>query len=101
MLRILLILLLLPLSSYSLPKCEGEDSRKWNRCVGTYTMYGKGTFTFPNGSKYVGEYKNGKRDGKGTMTLPDGFKYVGEFKDGKMHGKGTYTLPGGSKYVGE
>ena len=33
--------------------------------------------------KYVGEYKDGKRNGQGTMTLSDGTKYVGEYKDGK------------------
>jgi len=33
--------------------------------------------------KYVGEYKNGKRNGQGTQTWLDGRKYVGEYKDGK------------------
>ena len=30
-----------------------------------------------------------------TCTYPDGSKYVGEYKDGKMHGKGIYTNPDG------
>ena len=33
--------------------------------------------------KYVGEYKDGKRNGQGTQTRLDGRKYVGEYKDGK------------------
>jgi len=33
--------------------------------------------------KYVGEYKDGKRNGQGTQTWLDGRKYVGEYKDGK------------------
>ena len=41
-------------------------------------MNEKRPFTFPDGSKYVGEYKNGKCNGQGTFTTPDGFKYVGE-----------------------
>ena len=51
--------------------------------------------------KYVGEYKDGKRNGQGTLTTPGGAKYVGEWKDGKQNGQGTYTYPDGSTYVGE
>jgi hypothetical protein len=58
-------------------------------------------YTYPDGRKYVGEYKDGKRNGQGTYTYPDGRKYVGEYKDGKRNGQGTYTFPSGDKYVGE
>ena len=37
---------------------------------------------FANGSKYVGEYKDGMRNGQGTMTYANGDEYVGEWKDG-------------------
>ena len=36
-----------------------------------------------------------------TFTWSDGDKYVGEYKDGKEHGQGTYTFHDGRKYVGE
>lgn len=62
---------------------------------------GKVTYTFPNGEKYVGEFKDGLPNGQGTFTFPDGRKYVGEYKDGKRNGQGTYTYPDGRKYVGE
>ena len=29
--------------------------------------------------------------GQGTYTWPDGEKYVGEFKDGEYDGQGTFT----------
>ena len=32
---------------------------------------------------YTGEVSNGVADGQGTWTHPNGEKYVGEFKDGK------------------
>ena len=38
---------------------------------------------------------------QGTFTNPDGSKYIGEFKDGEYHGQGTYTWSNGRKYVGE
>ena len=60
---------------------------------------GKGTQTWPDGRKFVAVYKDGEIKGKGTITYPDGRKFVGEFKDGKINGKGTYTWPNGDKEV--
>ena len=51
--------------------------------------------------KYVGEYKDGKRNGQGTVTWSDGKNYVGEFKDGKFNGQGTFTWADGEQYVGD
>nr|XP_028570298.1 MORN repeat-containing protein 5 isoform X3 [Podarcis muralis] len=39
-------------------------------------------------------------EGKGSYTLPTETKYVGEMKDGMFHGKGVLHFPGGSKYEG-
>ena len=47
--------------------------------------------TYKDGSKYVGEFKNGRLSGQGTFAWLDGVKYVGGFKAGKRHGQGTYT----------
>lgn len=60
----------------------------------------RGTYTWPNGQKYVGEFKDSKRNGQGTLTF-NGASYVGEFKDDKGHGQGTETSPNGETYVGE
>jgi len=66
---------------------------------------GKGTYVFPNGLKYVGEFKDGRYHGQGTFTNTKGDKYVGDFRDGFFNGKGTYTWGEGNnkgdKYVGE
>ena len=58
-------------------------------------------FLYPNGEKYVGEFKEGVRHGQGTFTWSDGRKYVGEYKDGIPNGQGTYTSSNGDKYEGE
>jgi len=64
-------------------------------------MDGNGTYTWTNGSKYEGEWKEGKQDGQGTLTSPSGYKYEGEWKDGRPNGRGTEIFPDGSKGIGE
>ncbi len=39
-------------------------------------------------------------NGQGTYTWADGDKYEGQFKDDNMNGQGTYTWANGDKYVG-
>jgi len=87
-LTLILSLLFLPCSSYS-------------DCVDGDCVNGQGTFTFPDGSKYVGNYKDGKFDGQGTYTHYYGSEYVGQLKEGRKLGQGTYTNYDGKKYVGE
>ena len=94
----------------SLPKCPESQSARYHMCFGTFTSAdgdkyvgefkddkknGHGTSTWADGDKYVGEYKDDKKNGHGTSTWADGDKYVGEFKDGKMNGQGTYTYADG------
>jgi len=40
--------------------------------------------TYPDGSKYTGQWKNGKRHGRGTFVDVAGIKHVGRWKDGAM-----------------
>jgi len=49
----------------------------------------------------VGEFKEGEKHGQGTYTWSDGRKYVGEYKDGEPW-NGTYDDKDGKiifKYV--
>jgi len=62
---------------------------------------GQGTYTYADGSEYVGEFRDGKYHGQGTYTFSNGDKYVGELRNDKHHGQGTYTYSNGSKYVGK
>ena len=114
--RIVAILLLsLASTAYALPNCPSDQNQRYDNCFGTYSfgngekyvgewkdnkMYGQGTYTFASGEKYVGEYKDDKRNGQGTYTYASGDKYVGEYKDSKRTGQGTYTWADGDKYVG-
>jgi serine/threonine protein kinase len=85
--------------------CWGTDA--WpdgEKYVGEYKVgnaHGLGIRTWPDGEKYVGTYKDGKAHGNGTFVFADGEKYAGEFSNGKIQGGGTTTFTNGDKYVGE
>ena len=55
---------------------------------------GQGTYIYPNGEKYVGNWKNGREHGQGTFTSFEGDKYVGEFKNEKFWNGTTYEIDG-------
>jgi len=57
-------------------------------------FHGLGTYIYADGDKYIGEFQNGSFHGKGIFTYLDfetgeEYKYVGEFKDDKRNGVGT------------
>ncbi len=60
---------------------------------------GLGIMTFPDGRKYLGQWKFGKKHGNGTLTEPNGIKFVGEWKDSKMWNVIKYNSEG--KFMGE
>ena len=99
----------------SLPACPSDTSTHWHNCFGTYTFAdgdkyvgkfrnnkfnGQGTYTFANGNKYVGEHRDNKRHGQFTVTYASGDKFVGEYRDDKANGQGTYTFANGVKEIG-
>ena len=45
---------------------------------------GKGTLTDSDGTKFIGEWKNGKKDGSGTYIFTNGKTKQGIFKDGNL-----------------
>lgn len=78
-----------------LPACP--SSQPFHNCFGTYTFGPNSKFA---GNKYVGEFRNNKRNGKGTATWSPnspsaGHKYVGEWKNDKFHGMGIYYFADG------
>ena len=61
---------------------------------------GKGTFSYPDGSKYTGDFLAGKMHGQGTYTFSNDAQYIGGYREDKQHGQGTLIYSNGSKYVG-
>jgi len=53
-------------------------------CIKGDCNNGYGTYTYANGSKYVGEFKNAKRNGLGTYTFANGTVDKGIWKNNKL-----------------
>ena len=61
---------------------EKDTNPKYQGEVENGVPNGLGFLIYPNGNKYVGSWKNGKKN-EGTYTWSKGDEYVGEYKDGK------------------
>ena len=75
--------------SFALPPCP--TSGYFHNCFGSYT--------YSNGDKYVGEFRDSKRNGQGTYYhLADdefkGHKNVGEWRDGRPYEGIAYSAAG-------
>ncbi len=68
------------------------SDKNLKNCNTTYCESGQGFFTYSDGSKYVGYFKNGKPEGRGTCYYANGDKYVGEWKNHAPHGEGILTM---------
>ncbi len=70
-------------------------------CLNGDCENGEGLFAYPDGSKYEGQFQEGKPDGWGTFTNPAGEKYVGTFRQGLRHGKGTLYFADSTYITGD
>lgn len=67
----------------------------------TGKMHGKGVFSYTNGNKYEGGFKEGVKHGHGVFTWANGDVYDGGFENDVRSGSGVFTSHSGSKYDGE
>jgi hypothetical protein len=67
---------------------------------GTKVRHGKGTYTSAQES-FVGLWENDKQEGEGVYRFNSGAVYKGGFSQGEFNGKGKYTFADGASYDGE
>ena len=53
---------------------------------------------WPDGAKYIGEWKLGKAEGKGTFLHKEGDKFEGYWANDKANGFGRYDHNNGAVY---
>ena len=56
---------------------------------------GKGVYSYANGSRYEGAFKDDKKHGHGLDSFADGRRYEGAYKDDEINGHGTMTYADG------
>jgi hypothetical protein len=74
----------------TLPPCPAEGYK--HNCWGEVTS--------ASGTKYSGEWRNGRPDGEGTLTTKSGSRYVGKFSDGGTTIEGVLYWATGGRHVG-
>jgi hypothetical protein len=70
-------------------------------CLAGDCENGSGTYAYPGGSKYEGQFKEGKPEGTGTFTYTNGDRYEGSFKTGLKEGKGIFYYADNTQTSGE
>jgi hypothetical protein len=75
-------------------------NKKFEGCQSGNCQNGIGTYIYANGSKYVGDFQNGKANGIGKISYFDGDVYEGEIENGALHGKGMMISANGNKVRG-
>jgi len=71
------------------------------QCISGDCKNGRGTYKYPSGAKYTGDFKNGEIHGVGICYYTDGSKYSGEWNSRYPNGKGTKTYSNGTKRTGQ
>ena len=69
------------------------------QCISGNCNNGKGTFMSQDGTKYEGEWENGKKT-QGTTYYTNGDKYVGSYLNNARHGEGAYYYKSGNRFEG-
>lgn len=71
------------------------------KCIKGDCKSGYGTYVYPSGAKYIGEFSNGKLHGKGIFYYSDGNKYIGNWEQQLREGKGKMLFVSGNEYFGQ
>ncbi len=82
-------------------KQDGDGTTVQSGCINGDCENGQGTYAYPDGSKYDGQFNKGKIHGWGTFIYTNGDKYVGSFKENIADGKGTIFHADGTQTTGE
>ncbi|MEM1324041.1 MAG: caspase family protein [Bacteroidota bacterium] len=87
-------------TSLLLACCLFFSAQMMAQCIKGDCQNGQGTFVYPSGAKYIGDFENGEINGVGICYYTDGSKYSGQWKDRYPDGKGTKTYANGHKRSG-
>ncbi len=70
------------------------------QCIQGNCYDGQGTYVYPSGAKYSGQFRNGKINGEGVLYFSNGNRYSGNWVDHYRQGKGRLVFTNGDVYEG-
>lgn len=80
-------------ASGSKPDVSGKRN-----CTNVYCRSGKGYYDYPDGSRWIGDFKEGVPSGKGTCYYSNGNRYEGEWANNAPYGEGIMYFNTGRVY---
>lgn len=86
---------------YWLGECEYADGTKYYGDWMNGKRHGLGKLVERNGYMYYGWWENDMRHGQGEANYPDGSMFDGDWKCDKKYGFGKITRPDGTSYESE
>ncbi|CAF3228836.1 unnamed protein product, partial [Rotaria sp. Silwood2] len=82
-------------------ECIYPDGSRYKGNLRGGKRHGRGTYDFVNGEKYEGEWADDQTNGIGIRNFPNGNRYEGNERNGKRHGYGILYFVNGEKYEGD
>ncbi|MCB0534876.1 MAG: caspase family protein [Lewinellaceae bacterium] len=80
----------------SKPKPSGKsDVAGLINCTSSYCRTGRGYYDYPDGSRWIGEFKNGVPNGEGVCYYAGGDRYEGQWANGAPNGEGVIYAANG------
>jgi hypothetical protein len=74
------------------------DVAGMRNCGVTYCRSGKGYYDYPDGSRWVGDFKEGVPNGRGVCYYSNGDRYEGEWANNAPYGEGVMYFVTGRVY---
>lgn len=85
-------------SNANRPTSTKPDVSGLRNCGTGNCVSGRGYYDYPDGSRWVGEFKNNYPHGKGICYYADGNRYEGEWANNAPNGEGIMYFAGGRVY---
>lgn len=87
-----------PASQKPTPNTNKPDLNGLRNCNSVFCRSGQGYFEYPDGSRWVGEFKDGYPNGRGVCYYSKGDRYEGEWVNNAPSGKGVMYFATGRVY---
>ncbi|MEO6758305.1 MAG: caspase family protein, partial [Saprospiraceae bacterium] len=80
------------------PASTKPDVTGLRNCGSIYCRSGQGYYDYPDGSRWIGEFKDGYPNGRGTCHYANGDRYEGEWANNAPYGEGVMYFASGRVY---